>query len=245
MFSLYLQIMEAFLNNRSCFLVQDKWQRVMRSAIYSDESLEGQKEQAFTLWGSLSRLPEEFSNVTDLIKQQNPPRGRLDALMERLQIALANLIRWQAHAQRVSNLQDVEIDRDDDSFFYSWWKVGSRTHPAERVTQLGLQGTFIACRMIKSRLLYALAPSRFHHLENECQVLAAQIIEMGQRPMQYDGGQLIWGTILAQCIWIAKGIVQTRDVWNEGWENQQGTIDEWKYEIWRSAIIAKLPAVQK
>lgn len=237
--------MEALLNDRSCFLVEEKWQKVIRSAIYNDESLGNQKDLAFTLWGNLVRLPGEFRNATDLIKQRNPPQGRIEATTERLHRSLVNIIRWQAHAERIGNLEDRKMDKYVDGINSSWSTSGNRNHPAAQVTQLGLQGTFIACRMLKSRLLYALAPSRFHFLENECQDLAAQIIDIGQRLMHYDGGKLVWGTIIAQCIWIAKGVLQTREIWNDGCENQQGTIEEWKYEIWRSAIKAKLPVVQK
>ena len=112
---------------------------------------------------------------------------------------------------------------------------GSRTKP-KNVVLLALQGTWTMCYILKSRLLFALAPSRFPNIELECQELAGRIMRLAQDMRHEEGGMLICSLYMAQSTWIAKGIIDTSVAWGEALDGRGGMLERKKFEDWCRAI---------
>ena len=106
----------------------------------------------------------------------------------------------------------------------------------EILVTVALWGTYVLCRILKARLLVALSPVRFHSLEAECQNLAGRILGLRRALTKDNGEQLRDHLFISQSIWIAKGIVETKNIWCERQEARDAMIEKWKFEAWCKAI---------
>lgn len=234
-------VMSAFLNNTPCFLEQPQWQAVIREAVSEDTTLTNDKEFALALWGGLIGMPRLFKNTTELLLSPCPPsQQEADDLTERLLAKRKNLIVWLDWIRKSPIAQAGGIREDNygvlvfsDDFDYR--KLGPWC-----LTRLALRGTYAVCRMIKSRLLYAISPSKFHDLETEAQDIAHRILNLKEEVAASRDSPLVWSQFLAQGSWIAKGIVETKDTWAEDKEGHQGMISKCKFEEWNEAIGRKI-----
>ncbi|OTA00753.1 hypothetical protein A9Z42_0010170 [Trichoderma parareesei] len=233
-------VMSAFLNNTPCFLEQAQWQAVIREAVSEDTTLTNDKEFALALWGGLIGMPRLFKNTTELLLSPCPPsQQETDDLTERLLAKRKNLIVWLDWIRKSPIAQAGGIREDNygvlafsDDFDYR--KLGPWC-----LTRLALRGTYAVCRMIKSRLLYAISPSKFHDLETEAQDIAHRILNLKEVAASRDS-PLVWSQFMAQGSWIAKGIVETKDTWAEDQEGHQGMISKCKFGEWNEAIGRKI-----
>ncbi|KAK3370800.1 hypothetical protein B0T24DRAFT_300131 [Lasiosphaeria ovina] len=236
-------VTEAFLNNKSCFLAEDAWLRVLRAAISGDASLARQMDLVLALWGHLVGGPHVFEMTTALVCAPSPPpQGVVDDLVERLLGDRARLLVWLGMAQQRIGLrmhgsyEDDEMARDVSAF------PAGEDESEDDGTHLALRGTYTTCRILKARLLVALAPARFRHLEAECQELAGRVMRLGdQQPSAGRvSGSLVGSLFMSQSSWIAKAIVETRDVWAAE-SAGSGMIERAKFEAWCRAIGRKVP----
>lgn len=105
-----------------------------------------------------------------------------------------------------------------------------------------LQGTFTMCSIMKRRLLTCLAPSRYLYREEECQSLASMVMELNSDPIPPKRHDLPGGLFMAQTIWLAKAVTNTKDIWyDKGMEedktglqerSQGSMIEKWKFSTW-------------
>lgn len=227
----------------------------MHAAISSDESFAGQHDLVFTLWSHLVGGPGLFMETTALIcssSGQPPPPQAIEEVIRRLLRDRQSLLDWLGAAQRHLGLRldDQGETYLDNSIFSpvhatammldrSGSNTSGVTGSSQTITLLALRGTYILARIIKARLLFALAPARFHALEVECQNLAERVLELREYLTEEDGG-LVGNFFMSQSSWIAKGILETRRSWSEGWDND-GTIEKWKFRAWCKAIGRKCP----
>lgn len=234
--------MEAFLNNTPCFLAEDRWLQVMHSAISHDESFADQKDLIFSLWSYLVHGPQLFMETTDMILSHDPPSQILiENLITRLEKSRNGLSWWLGQARKRTCSEVAEVELCGDGLALPWPKPEVGKLSPAYVTQLALRGTYTMCYILKARLLYSLAPSRFRYLEIECQNLASRIINTMQDSTRDTEGAVVGSLFMSQSTWIAKGILQTKDTWSQGWEGHQGMIEKWKYEAWCRAIGRKSP----
>ena len=235
--------MESFLNNTSCFLDDERWLRVMHSAICKDESLAGQQSLIFNLWGYLVSGPRLFMETIDIIfSPKTPPQCVIDELLERLMRARNGLLWWLSQARELAGgSRNGELESCGDDLTLFWPMFENSSLASGDITQLTLRGTYTMCHILKARLLYSLAPSRFRHLEVECQKWARKIIDLRPSASKDRGGKLIWSVFMSQRNWIAKEILETKDAWSEGWEGREGVIERWKFGAWCRAIGRKFP----
>jgi hypothetical protein len=234
--------MEAFLNNTSCFLAEEPWQQVIRSAIYDDESFADQKDLIFSLWSYLVHGPKLFKETTDMIFSANTPPPRvINDLVDRLVKGRNGLLHWMRQAQELIGWRREELDGPGDGIALPWPMSENSGLGSNDATHLALQGTYTVCHLVKARLIYSLAPSRFHHLEAECQKLARRIIDLRQTPSKDPSKRLIESLFISQSTWIAKGILETKEAWSEGWETREGVIEKWKFEAWCRVIGRNFP----
>ncbi|KAJ9602352.1 hypothetical protein H2200_013207 [Cladophialophora chaetospira] len=229
-------VMEAFLSNKSCFLEKDNWRPILRRAVFSDSNFANQNHLVFALWHYLFAGPRMFRETTDVIVDPSTSEHTIEALIQRLLQARSGLTEWLSHARQLR--RETMYDPLDES--YDDPDSQCRTHnggnDSENITQLTLRGTFTMCHILKARLLYALAPSRFHHLEVECQKLAEEIVESNQDLCRDGDESLRWSSFVSQSVWLANGIKETKQSWSEGWQERKGVIERWKFEAWCKAI---------
>ena len=194
------------------------------------------------LWGHLVGGPEVFKMTTDLVCSAIPPPQRaINDLINRLLRARARLLDWLSMArQRMGLSVEVEPEEWRDAAVFPL--AGERCPGYGDGTQLALRGTYTTCRILKARLLVALAPARFRHLEAECQELAARIMSLGEQPTHgYVSGSIVGSLFMSQSSWIAQAIVETKAIWGEGDCGNGGMIEARKFEAWCAAIGRKLP----
>jgi hypothetical protein len=232
--------MDAFLGNKACFLDEEPWRSVMREAISNDESLRDQTELVFILWSGLAHGPGLFKEVTDLIFSPTAPsQAVIDDLIDRLVRDRNFLLCWLLEAQHNSKDKALEGWEDGPAFPEASLDNG-QLNPGH-ITQLALRGTYTMCRILKARLLYALAPAQFQHLEAECQDLAERILDLRDEVAKGGGNKLVDSLFMSQSIWIAEGIVRTREAWSSEYITEDGMIDRWKFVVWCRAIRRKIP----
>ena len=210
-------VMEAFLSNQACFLEEVHWQQVLRQAVSSDSSIANQKDIVFALWHYLFAGPRLFKETTNAILGPNTPESVVEELINHLLDARIGLSRWLSQARQ------LRLDSDN-------------------ITQLTLRGTFTTCHILKTRLLYALAPSRFAHLESECQKLAEDVIASSEDLWQEGHERLKWTSFVSQSVWLAKGIKATNKSWSEGSQSREGAIEKWKFQAWCKAMGRQCPS---
>lgn len=233
--------MSAFLNNTPCFLEQPQWQAVLREAVDEDTTLTNDKDMALALWGGLIGMPGLFKTTTELLLAPcPPPQKALDDLTEHLLAKRKNLITWLTLVRKnlIVKREWVQEDEYGVLVFSSSFEYTRLGHWC--LTRLALRGTYAVCRMIKSRLLYAISPTKFHHLEVEAQEIARRILGLKEDMAYHKHSALVWNQFMAQGTWIAKGIVETKDLWSEKFEGHNGMLSRWKFEKWNEVIGRKI-----
>lgn len=229
------QVTEAFLSNKPCFLAELQWQHLLRNAIIHDESLSGYTNLILPLWEHIVGGPAQFMRATDLICSRTlPHRDAIEDLIGCLMRARTQLLEWLEMAQHRIGLSDQEIDGPE-------WRDSAVFPPTDDPNtgddgiQIALRGTFTTCRLLKARLLVALDPVRFHHLETECQELAARITRLGD--YQHRNGSLVASLFMSQGTWIAQSVLDTREIWDDNQSlGHQGVIERSKFEAWCEAM---------
>ncbi|KFY51265.1 hypothetical protein V497_09282 [Pseudogymnoascus sp. VKM F-4516 (FW-969)] len=229
-------VMEAMLTNTTCFLADDKWLQVLRTAIRNEESPSDQQDLTLTLWGSLVTGPQVFKDATDIILSPEPVEQKvIDQLVANIVRARWHLLQLLVKLHEQSGMQDETPGWFEDGLAFTWPRIqGGRRSPAYS-KQLALQGTCLMCRLFKARLLYALEPARFYHLEVQCQEIAERIMAL-ERHSPDEEGMAVWNVSMSQCTWIAKGILETKEMWSDGCQNREGMIEKWKFQAWCVSI---------
>jgi hypothetical protein len=236
------QVMDAFLGNKSCFLAEDGWKQLMRSVIRTDASFVQMQDLALAIWSHLVTGPEKFKEVTDAISSPTPPsQGVIDGIIQCLREDRGSLLNWMEQAKRLPGLRAGDFEVGDYGIMFPQLTLEKSDSDPGYVTQLALWGTNIMCRILKTRLLVAMAPARFRSLEIECQYLASKIMSLEQMATKDNGEGLLQTFFISQSTWIAKGVLETKNSWSEEQENGEGMIEKWKFEAWCKAIGRKFP----
>jgi hypothetical protein len=241
-----LQVTEAFLSNKLCFLAEEPWLQVIRSAIWNDESFTEQKDLVFGLWGRLVRGPKHLRDATEMILSSvPPPQEDIDDLIEHIVDNRQYLLQWLHQMQQKIGSQHGKVEEIQDVNDLPWQPFESGNYGPRDINYLALQGASFMCLLLKDRVLFSLSPSRFHHLEVECQDLAGRIVGLSQNSTEYEGKKFVWSLITPQGIWIAKGILKTKDTVSEGWQDQKGMMEKQKFKAWCRAIGREFPALEE
>ncbi|KAM0461401.1 hypothetical protein ACHAPV_004105 [Trichoderma viride] len=234
-------VMSAFLSNTPCFLEQSQWQAVIREAVNEDATLSNDKEFVLALWGGLIELPRLFKDTTALLMAPCPPPQKvLDDLIERLLAKRKNLMIWLTLIRKNPIIKNGGLVDDDNGVLIFSEDFDYRTLGPWCLTRIGLRGTYAVCRMVKSRLLYALSPEKFQPLEAEAQDIARRILNLQDDMAAAKQSALIWNQFMAQGSWIAKGIVETKDIWGEKPSRDEDMLEKWKFEKWNKVIGRKI-----
>ncbi|KAK1240230.1 hypothetical protein MKX08_007672 [Trichoderma sp. CBMAI-0020] len=234
-------VVEAYLNIKECFLVEESWQRVMHAAIHSDSSIPpDQRSLVYELWSHIVQGPNNFVQIANLILSSTPPSQQaIDNAIGSLQRDEDHLRRWLEMARDLE-LVGSAAERQGVFFTPSLWSGGACNGPLERILCPVLQGTYLMCYIIKARLLASISPGRFHNAELECQALAHEILALEADPTVYRDGGIFAGLFLSQTLWVSRAIRDTKDDWASSITEHttgivartDGMIESWKFRKW-------------
>ncbi|KAK2005851.1 hypothetical protein LZ32DRAFT_571194 [Colletotrichum eremochloae] len=238
-------VVEAYLHNKRCFLVDEPWQQVMRTAVHSDSSIpEDQQALVFELLSHIVHGPNTFVQVAELaLSPTPPPKDAIESAVEALQRDEDNLRHWLGMARDL-DLVGSAAERRRIFFTPSLWSASSCNNPPpERIMCHVMQGTFLMCYMIQARLLSFISPCCFYYAELECQALAHEILSLEADPTIYKDGGIFAGLFLSQTVWVAKSIHDTKDLWSISLAQHTAKtfvevemIESWKFEKWYTGM---------
>lgn len=134
----------------------------------------------------------------------------------------------------LTNLLQTRFAAEDGQFIKNATVPGSNGQSLQ-INPLEIEGTLILCRLMKLRLLFALAPARFYAMEIESQNLASQIMKLDEQLSEQKEGRIMGGLFMSQTTWIARATIETRDIWKTAVESK-GMIVKWKFEAWCYAM---------
>jgi len=231
--------MDGFLGNKPSFLAEQKWQQTMRKAICSDESLAGQGDFVLLLWMHLVNGPKRFQHATDLITSPTPPpQHAIDNLIDEISGELQSLKCWLQYSKQWNSLREAKLPgwTENPGSPLPILRIDRESLSPAHATQLTLRGTYVGCVLLKSRLLVALAPTQFGHLEAECQELSRQIMALNTAEGTDEVSHIVCSLVKPQSAWLAKGVLATEQIWAESLRNQEEIVEKWKFEAWCTAI---------
>lgn len=227
--------METLLSNTACFLNDRKWLNLIQRAVLSDEALVKHKDLMAMLWAALTIAPRLFRDATAVIMAPSSTSWQdREKVVEELLVARESLIQWQALAESHAEFPSA-LEQSGERLAVRWPSFSLPERGSTHNLSLAMYGTYAMCRIFKARLLYALNPARFHNFEDECQTLASRVTELSHRP----NDEQRWNThslFMSQSTWIAKGILETREMWKADTLTGNGAIEKWKFEAWCSSI---------
>ena len=230
------------MTNKPCFLAEARWLKLLRGAILHDESLADHADLILPLWEHLVGGPSQFKRTTDLLySPETPSQADIEDLIDCFREARGHLLGWLTMAQHRIRLSDLDVGGQ------SWSDVAviplldedaSSDVTAGDGLHLVLRGTYATCRLLKGRLLTALAPARFRHLEAESQELAGRIMALGSCGYRQNGecASLVGSLFMSQGSWIAQSVIATKDAWANAIPAQGGMIGRTKFEAWCRAM---------
>ena len=229
-------VMDAFLSNTPCFLDTDEWKATMKTAVYEDESLCEEAPLVLGLWNALVGGPALFCEATNLVlSEKRPSREKIEGCIRNLSRSRDGLLKWIMMAQQAANAESEKFLECPYGLTRLQPRFDSSCFTSSYMAHLSLRATYAVCRLIKARLLYALSPTCFPHLEDECQDLSRKILDLKVDMDRHQVGSLAWSMFMAQGTWIARGTVATADIWKCE-DNHVGMIEAWKFEQWSRAI---------
>ncbi|KAM0252118.1 hypothetical protein ACHAQJ_007858 [Trichoderma viride] len=237
-------VVEAFLHNKKCFIAEEHWQQVMHAAIHSDPSIPPEERNlVYELWRHIVNGPNIYIQVADLVLSPiSPSEDDIERAIACLQRDQEHLKMWLGLARGLELIGSA-AERHGVFFTPSLWSGSACSNPPERILCPVLQGTFLMCYILKARLLSSLSPSRFYGAEAECQALAHEILRLEADPSVYEDGGIFAGLFLAQTVWVAAAIRNTKDLWEvtmvdctAGYGDGRATIEAWKFEKWSTIM---------
>jgi hypothetical protein len=125
-----------------------------------------------------------------------------------------------------------------------WSCETGESSPEQHITWKVLQGTYLLCCLVKTRLLFAMAPSRFPELESICQSLAQEAMDVAAQSTRNEKNMLVGGLFMSEIGWMAKSVIETADIWSgslleEDSQTDQkdtGMIEAWRFNEWCIAM---------
>ncbi|KAH0495101.1 hypothetical protein TgHK011_008671 [Trichoderma gracile] len=233
-------VTEAFLSNKTCFLTEEPWKKVLRAAICKDPSIPWrQSELIYELWSSLIYGPNIFKTVTDMVLAPvEPPPSVIELTIRRIQRDLDHLNMWAGLLQeQQSAMEQTCLKGESQKRVIDWSFKG------EYIPWQILRGTYTMCSILKRRLLTSLAPAQYPHIEEECQAMAAMAMGLGPHASNASKANgLPCGLFMAQTVWVAKAVINTKSIWCAsevamdraevlgGYKRTM--IDKWKFRAW-------------
>lgn len=205
-----------------------------------------QVDLVMQIWSQLADGPNTFREVARVIRNPSMTERR-ERLVAKLLAEQENLKEWAMAADQYQyGTTSSELKSLEEST--SRMLKRGKTTPAvqKSVTWSVLQGTFLLCCLIKTRLLFALGPRQFADAEKTCQgiaevVLAARgdmIKATGDETPTMESEKLKGGLFMSEVSWMARAIIQTSDFWSEASVScrEKDLMDRNTFNVWCAAI---------
>lgn len=214
----------------------------MHAAMSHDPSIpRDQQHLIYALWSHIVEGPGLFRLVTDLVLSKTPPCSDVvETTIQRIQSDVDHLRKWLDMARTLGLA--TEASRLERDVSLGIWSGESSSRPRVRLSSPVLQGTYVTCFIIKTRLLSSLSPMRFSGLEAECQELAGEVVRMHSNTARQEDEGVFGGLYMSQTYWMAKGTADTKDIWMTDLVDNlpdgkgDGMVEKWKFEEWCRAV---------
>jgi hypothetical protein len=223
-------IIESLLNNTVCFLDQEPWQEVFRSAIQPDEVFSDRGELAISLWIHMASIPGLFRSVTTLVSSaSSPTQSYIDTIRCQITQHRTSLVYWSQRFHIISSKYPYPAPPPTSLIGF----------PSKEVTLCDLRpylfATYLSCVILMNRLLTALLPASSPALEIESQSLAGEILEI-LRHVSHNSpcGHLFMG----QTVVTADATLRTAGDWNIA--EKESIIDHKAFKRWNSLLGRKV-----
>ena len=158
-----MQYTEAMLNDDKCFIEDDVWQNVFRSAVFESTALSDSSEIVISLWTIVCPIPSLFKDVQHAVcNSTDTDPHTIGNFYARAQVIRTLLLQWRQQFEE---------------------HLLSHTSPEQSRNgkQYDTLGTYMTNLTIINRLSVSLNTCAGSELENEAQDLASQIIELERR----------------------------------------------------------------
>ena len=202
------------------------------------------------VWAGLGKGPNLFRAVEDLVRSPlaSPP-GR-EGLIRDLIKEQEHLKEWLVLAEiyQYGSARNIPQGLADGATALLRGYKSGRVPPEQQVTWRGLQGTWLLCLLVKSRLLYALSPGSFPELEANCQQLAREVQSSVADFVKSADERLTGGLFTSEIVWVADSVIETSEAWrpapvdasDERAREDNGMIERWKLDAWCTAMGRKI-----
>lgn len=198
------------------------------------------------IWSQLADGPNTFREVAQLVRNRSMTERRV-RLVAKLLAEQERLKEWAMSAEHyLYGTKSSEWKGFVDCASRMLKRGKNKSAFQKSVTWSVLQGTFLLCCMIKSRLLFAVGPWQFAYAEKTCQgiadvVLAARgdlITATGDESPAIESEKLKGGLFMSEVSWMARAVRQTSDFWSEASVSRTGkdVIDKNTFNTWCASI---------
>lgn len=197
------------------------------------------------LWECFSKSPNIFKEAQNLILSRSPtaPNTRLH-LIHRIHKELEDLKEWLTLAEQYQYGESRWCDLAHGAADLLRNHKNANASPEQYRAWRMIQGTYVQCCLVRTRLLYALSPLQSPDLEATSQTLAFEVLPAMTDSAGNEDDRLVGGLFMSEVVWIAKGIIHTKDIWSqesadarlEPNQINMGMIASWKFKEWCKAM---------
>jgi hypothetical protein len=187
---------ESLFNNERCFLEQDAWHAVFRSAIVEDVLISDRSEIVIELMILKSNIPGLFHDVTNIIYSPDPDAACINTIIHRLNMLREDLSKWNTSYEHLLSCAPPMYP-------------GS----AEYDRRVKVFATYLSCMILPSRLLGALNPTERVELEEETQIYTNQMLDL---ELEVNASSSAAAMFMAQTFGVAQATVATSEAWLHG-----------------------------
>jgi hypothetical protein len=218
-------MIEASLNNESCFLEQKEWQPVLASLALEYEPFVDRSRIMTSLWQTTAPVAGLFKQVTEYILDDDASATRAMELSLRAYYIRHRLLDWRRQYDETAKANPVT--------------------PGRRDKRCEILCVSLAKRIIVNRLITGLCPKETPHLEEETQKISEYVVSLTeQAAVKCVRG----GLLLAHKAVIAQAALNTKEEWREActstktyWETGRHRIDKGVFRNWCAALGRKVP----
>lgn len=187
---------ECLFNNERCFLEQDAWHAVFRSAILEDALISDRSAIVIELMILKSNIPGLFHDVTNILYSPDPDSAYINSTTNKLCKLREDMVKWNASYEYLLSCVPPIYP-------------GS----AEYDRRCKVYATYLSCMILPSRLLGALNPTERVELEEETQIYTNQMLDL---ELEVNSTSSAAAMFMAQTFGVAQATVATSEAWLQG-----------------------------
>lgn len=238
---------EALLTNQHCFLEQDVWKDVLRSVKSPSAPLISDRSSIVVdLMILKCNIPGLCVDVTSMIcHQPDPDPSFIIESACRIHLLRVDLLKWHTRYEELLRAAPAIVPGT-----------------AEFDRRCKVFATYLSCMIITSRLLGAISPTERSELEEQTQLLTAQMLDL---EVEVKSASLQTYLFMSQTLGVSHATIATSEIWRDAnarekdldldldlvkLEDEQpdtpespgprGLIERWKFERWNQLMGRKV-----